>query len=143
MCPSSLNILRIHCHHWLASLSKWYAAMETFLASVVPWYSKNWCTRLNHSVGSSPANHGNSSFAVLAKTICRPPSLPGWLSWLGFSWFVINTVQSRLSVSSIRSNPSWTTPSLDSKCSIHSLLVPIWKPGTDTNNRSQTQSVKG
>jgi hypothetical protein len=48
-----------------------------------------------------------------------------------------------LSVSSIRSSPSWTTPSSDSKCSIRSLLVPIWKPSSDTNDTSQTQNVKG
>jgi hypothetical protein len=48
-----------------------------------------------------------------------------------------------LSVSSICSSPSWTTPSSDSKCSIHSLLVPIWKPSSDTNDTSQTQNVKG
>ena len=125
------------------------------------WYheiQKNWLTRLNHSIGSSPKYREKSSFAILDEKFCRPLScssgfgrdepLRSWAIWitapLDAIIFSINllSVSSKwcslsFILSSIRFMPSCKLPSPASKSSILSLLVAMDNVALISIDRSQ------
>lgn len=116
---------------------------------LVPWYSKNWLNRLNHSVSSLLRYFANSSLTTLDENTYRLHSMHSWWSFfLLLNWslplivsldpalVVSNTSDNLLMVSSIWHNLSatlicillmlsWSPLVTFSKFSICSLLVVV------------------
>lgn len=141
--PSSLYVLLSHCHQQLASPSMWKEARATWCYSAVAWKSKNFPTRLSHSVGSLLEKEGNSSLVSLetnnnlpsSRTSRNGPDRHGWLlldpsrleAMASDSLLRFYSVRRILSVSSIsiRLKLSCKPPRPDSKFLMRSLSVAI------------------
>lgn len=163
--PSSFSIHRNHCHHLLASPSKWNAASDTLSSSAIFWNSKNCSTQLSYSVGSATtyvrksslvsrdSNSGrDSSGLLMSPLLCGRIGSRRPVRWLldpsllmaneSVIWRRISSIKWSLSaiLASIRLKLSWRPPTLASKI-LDSLFVSSHRDCFVTNCYGPSQNI--